>query len=1720
MMRKEDVAAKLRAMRDESWLESVPERLGHLPAEQRELIACAVDEKRRRRLLKQQNEQTPTRLRDPDLTDYEADFVAGDAILLLPESERTEVVERLAPGWSGAIEAGLRVLHRCPINSWGSVRFRSANPKHLQRLRNRWLRQTLQTLGPVRMPVQDIPAWMSHLRVYPPCLPWLVAGVIDEGGETGRRTLETLIACARGEHEIGGPDEQVFEALLATSNGEAWLCVEKVLLAAQRQEGLRQAILETAASGHPGAFARLCRVILEHDLCRFSSVVRAADTWFGLFWDSASSKVIEEAIGRALRYLEDASLRSTIFRSGSPQDVYFALWAEMFEDLDNGIRRCSEAMENKDALVRYAACHRCRFLNLDDAKRVLTRGVDDPDIRVAALAAASLRYGTGEREDGAWKTDAFAALERFLPRVPGKELKLAPAIWPWTGGKLKLEHVGEALVTTVTPETVERLVPHLSRLAPAERARVAYMLSGKEWHPYNPHRREDTATDPPTISEVARKALVGLLRDASSSVIEASIASLLGRPVKEDERGALHSIFVRKTGMVRTLAIRRALQLTDDELPVFAHGLLSAKSAEQRKGGLELLKTMVDEKRSPDAARGIAASWRASQKKLAKAEIVLLDAIGGAVGEAPRRDGAFGLINPTNLSKPMPARTKPILRMSEAAWQVLASLAAVVHRNRDFVVPRDPSNKFASDEQMLLGGERWFSGACQPARRFPLEAEWERCPVAPLLRQWLVDRADATRDADGLELLRAKLAVPMFRAQGKGSWDTHLAWPKHLLAQAKKEGVALSSVPEGALVLLLDWALRLAGDPGYAEVLVASAEAAVAAGHYSTSGRDEFDTEADDDAEEAPAQKEPGALVRSMRTWGDTLSRLHTSGVTTRTPEHGRAMWRLALASRPGAEQRWASMAAKQRSGSSAHSPSDLGIDPSWLDVFDAVEAGEATEDDLLDLMTGSYWTSEGGNVSHLMCSSSFRIIREEDEPDDDFNTVIERRAAEIPAARSAVRRLRERLIELELARGDAPTEASAFVRDINHSGGAEVCVRCLAALGKDALQRNARWSDESRQANLTHLVEVSLPGADDTPERFAALARGAGLATGAMIALAIDAPQWVRHVEHALGKGWTGFEDAVWWIHAHTKGEEQYSETPLTRQFAAAVSERTPLQHDELRDGAVDIAWFRRVIATLGEQRWAEVYALAKYACSGVGHKRAQLFADAIMNRRGATERELMARIKSKRHQDSIRALGLVPLKAGAAGKAQVLARYKLMQEVRRTSRKHGGSMLQASEKRAVDIGMENLARSAGYPDPLRLQWTMERLDLADLVKGPVAVELGDIKVTLSMDDEGAPELSAEKKGKTLASVPPAARKDKRVAGLTQRAAELKRARPRVRLALEQAMCRGDSFTAGEIAELWSHPLLRAMLRRLVLVGDERPGLAGYPEKNGKVLRSCTGEVEPLRGSDALRIAHPLDLLARKDWHTWQRECFAAERVQPFKQVFREVYVPTAAEKGASESKRYEGHQVQPRQALALLGQRGWVTRGEEGVQKTFYKERRTARLEFMEAFYTPAEVEGLTLRSLVFTAAGRWEPVGVSDVPPRVFSEAMRDLDLVVSVAHRGGVDPEASQSTVEMRAALVKETAALLKLGNVSIDGTRARIRGDLAEYSLHLGSANVQVLPGGHVWIVPIAAEHRGRLFLPFADGDPKTAEVMSKVLLLARDREIKDPSILAQIRSFA
>lgn len=107
---------------------------------------------------------------------------------------------------------------------------------------------------------------------------------------------------------------------------------------------------------------------------------------------------------------------------------------------------------------------------------------------------------------------------------------------------------------------------------------------------------------------------------------------------------------------------------------------------------------------------------------------------------------------------------------------------------------------------------------------------------------------------------------------------------------------------------------------------------------------------------------------------------------------------------------------------------------------------------------------------------------------------------------------------------------------------------------------------------------------------------------------------------------------------------------------------------------------------------------------------------------------------------------------------------------------------------------------------------------------------------------------------------------------------------------------------------------------------------------------------------------------------------------------------------------------------------------------------------------------------------------------------------------------------KSTIEIRTVIIEEIVNLLKLKNVKVAKNRAFIEGAYGEYTVHLGSGIVHKMAAGAICILPVHSEYRGKIFLPFLDDDPKTVEIISKIILLSEDHKIKDPTILSQIRS--
>ncbi|MDE6337349.1 MAG: DUF4132 domain-containing protein, partial [Muribaculaceae bacterium] len=330
----------------------------------------------------------------------------------------------------------------------------------------------------------------------------------------------------------------------------------------------------------------------------------------------------------------------------------------------------------------------------------------------------------------------------------------------------------------------------------------------------------------------------------------------------------------------------------------------------------------------------------------------------------------------------------------------------------------------------------------------------------------------------------------------------------------------------------------------------------------------------------------------------------------------------------------------------------------------------------------------------------------------------------------------------------------------------------------------------------------------------------------------------------------------------------------------------------------------------------------------------------------------------------------------------------------------------------------------------------------------------------------------------------------------------------------LEKAMGDSSSFTGDEIAGLRENPIIWHMFSRLVLVKDN--DTFGFPSEDCLGITSAKGETTLLSGEDRLRIAHPYDLFKGGIWSQYQSVLFDRRWKQPFKQVFRELYVPTEEEKLKTWSLRYAGNQIILSRTLALLKKRQWMMDYELGLQKVCYHGNVVASIEFLNDLFSPGDIEPPTLEKVQFYERKGFGEKKISDIDPIVFSELMRDLDLVVSVAYSGGVDPETSQSTIEMRRVIVEHTVSMFGLTNVSVAGNFANVKGKLGTYNIHLGSGVIHKVGGTQIAVLPIYSQGRGKVFLPFLDEDPKTSEIISKVLLFAEDTKIKDPSILAQI----
>lgn len=681
-----------------------------------------------------------------------------------------------------------------------------------------------------------------------------------------------------------------------------------------------------------------------------------------------------------------------------------------------------------------------------------------------------------------------------------------------------------------------------------------------------------------------------------------------------------------------------------------------------------------------------------------------------------------------------------------------------------------------------------------------------------------------------------------------------------------------------------------------------------------------------------------------------------------------------------------------------------------------------------------------------------------------------------------------EKMVDAETKRGSLPTVYSRLIGRIDNFFGLETYFKAAAAMRGLTPCRDYFLDTSKKNDAITHILKRTIKDDGDCYEKYERLCSEYGLTKEELIRATLINPIYIDHAEKYLGM--RGLKMTVYWFTAHLNEQ-------LTDARKEKIKEFSEISPDDFKDGAFDRKWYDEMISTVSKDDFKLVYDNAKYITMAGLHKRAQRFFDAINGK--LTLSECKAQIEKSRNKDYCLCYSLVPLK----DRADLMARYKYLGEFLDLG-KQFGAMRKASERRTVDIALENLARAAGYKDVNIFIYETEALDPSELFREYV---IDGVKIAPNVDGYRV-TLAAEKDGK-LVKLPTSLGKNKTVVELRAMAREETARIKRMRAGFERSMCERVEFTAEQLELICRQPVIDYLLSRLFFIAD-----GGAAVLSGGKLSTLGGE--PIAARTAV-IAHPVELKrigALQDCITY---VVKNNIKQPFKQALREIYEPTEKEKKFTDLLRFKGFNVSINKCFAALKNKGWAYSPDVGTRRVFYSSDTIAVIfrDFDLAYTYDWDGEERELDCVWFIGRKSGEPMRLGDVDPITFSETCRDVDLVVTISANNIFDFENAMSTVEVRKNILVSLCDILHLDNVGFIKDNIKINGVHGVYVVNIRTGLVFKEGVGQL---AIATTRTGRrpLLLDFVDEDPMTADIISKAIILSDDANIDDNAILSQV----
>lgn len=309
--------------------------------------------------------------------------------------------------------------------------------------------------------------------------------------------------------------------------------------------------------------------------------------------------------------------------------------------------------------------------------------------------------------------------------------------------------------------------------------------------------------------------------------------------------------------------------------------------------------------------------------------------------------------------------------------------------------------------------------------------------------------------------------------------------------------------------------------------------------------------------------------------------------------------------------------------------------------------------------------------------------------------------------------------------------------------------------------------------------------------------------------------------------------------------------------------------------------------------------------------------------------------------------------------------------------------------------------------------------------------------------------------------------------------------------------------------------------------------------------MSSTGNHIETPIHAQTVTLWHPIDS-STKEVKEWRAILMQEEIQQPFKQAHRELYVVTDAELNTDTySNRFAGHILRQHIFNALCRERGWQYALQGGWDGDNTPSKKVPAWDmhveyWLDTNWNEDNMNEFGVFNYVFSDQVRFydreNQLPMEDVPPIVFSEIMRDVDLFVGVTSIGA-DPnwqdrgEARFNTYwndfsfgdlnvsgKERKELLEQLIPKLYIHELcSFEGNFLVVQGKVRTYKIHLGSGNILMKPNDqYLCIVPDRSKKKNQqVFLPF-EGDNMLSIIISKAFLLAADNKITDRTIISQI----